>query len=310
MILFLVVQSVSAQRLQFERLGIEQGLSQSTVFSVTQDSAGFLWIGTLDGLNRYDGNSFKVYKHHPGDTNSIAANSFYRLYPLQDGSIAASTLNSQINIISTTSPNIKRLNTLAAGDPLGKQTVSRAMVQDSSGCFWVGTDNGIIKYSNDFSIRQDFVLPDDKRNESIVFDLFCYRNKKIIGSMYNRLVIIDMTTDRVSFIPVVKNRPMEMREVFLRWAAVSDSLFLIGGDPSGIYIYDVDRDTIRMLPSLPNLKQRFAFTLTYTAMFDHEGALWIGTDNGLVNVRLSIVKGMPVISDMVVYRNDPADPKS
>ncbi|MFA6470107.1 MAG: two-component regulator propeller domain-containing protein [Bacteroidota bacterium] len=301
---------MAAQQLQFERLGIQQGLSQSTVFSVTQDSAGFLWIGTLDGLNRFDGNTFKIYKHHPGDTNSIAANSFYRLYPLQDGSIAASTLNSQINIVSTINPNIKRLNMLAEGDPLGKQTVPRAMVQDSSGNFWIGTDDGIIKYSNDFSIRRDFALPVDNRNESIVFDLFCYRNKKIIGSMYNRIVIIDMTTDRVSFIPVVKNRPMDMREVFLRWAAASDSLLLIGGDRSGIYILDVDRDAISVLPFLPHLKRQFTFSLTYTALFDHEGNLWIGTDNGLLKVRITIAGGLPSVSEMNIFRNDPADPKS
>ncbi|MGE5497015.1 MAG: two-component regulator propeller domain-containing protein [Syntrophothermus sp.] len=51
-----------AGHLKFERISIEKGLSQSVVYSIYQDSRGFLWIGTQDGLNRYDGYSFRVYK--------------------------------------------------------------------------------------------------------------------------------------------------------------------------------------------------------------------------------------------------------
>jgi ligand-binding sensor domain-containing protein len=48
--------------MQFERISIESGLSQSSVLCICQDSKGFLWFGTYEGLNRYDGYTFKVYK--------------------------------------------------------------------------------------------------------------------------------------------------------------------------------------------------------------------------------------------------------
>ena len=51
------------QHLRFEHLTSEEGLSSDIVWSVLQDSSGFIWIGTLDGLNRFDGNKFKIYKH-------------------------------------------------------------------------------------------------------------------------------------------------------------------------------------------------------------------------------------------------------
>src|SRR5215211_9207692 len=58
--------------LRFDHISIEEGLSQSTVQVIFQDSRGFLWFGTQDGLNRYDGYEFKVYKPDPDDANSLS----------------------------------------------------------------------------------------------------------------------------------------------------------------------------------------------------------------------------------------------
>ncbi|MFN8401951.1 MAG: two-component regulator propeller domain-containing protein [Anaerolineales bacterium] len=58
--------------LRFDMIGIEEGLSQSSVHTIFQDSRGFLWFGTEDGLNRYDGYTFKVYKHDPYNEASIS----------------------------------------------------------------------------------------------------------------------------------------------------------------------------------------------------------------------------------------------
>jgi hypothetical protein len=61
------------QHLRFERISLEQGLSQSTVFCILQDSQGFMWSGTPDGLGRYDGNVFQVFKHNLQGTNGLTA---------------------------------------------------------------------------------------------------------------------------------------------------------------------------------------------------------------------------------------------
>jgi len=58
----------------YERLTIADGLSNNEIHCIFQDSRGFLWIGTLDGLNRYDGYSFKAFKHDPADSTSISDN--------------------------------------------------------------------------------------------------------------------------------------------------------------------------------------------------------------------------------------------
>ena len=69
-----VAQFSPGQHLRFERISLEQGLSQSTMFCMLQDSQGFLWFGTEDGLNRYDGYTFTVYKQSGKMPSSLGGN--------------------------------------------------------------------------------------------------------------------------------------------------------------------------------------------------------------------------------------------
>src|SRR5262249_23620254 len=57
--------------IRFDHLSLEQGLSQSAVMDVLQDRRGYIWLATEEGLNRYDGGSFKVYKHDTTDAASL-----------------------------------------------------------------------------------------------------------------------------------------------------------------------------------------------------------------------------------------------
>ena len=71
--------------LRFDRINIEQGLSQSSVKVIFQDRRGFLWFGTEDGLNRYDGYNFKIYKPDPDAINSLSDRWITSIVEAQDG---------------------------------------------------------------------------------------------------------------------------------------------------------------------------------------------------------------------------------
>src|SRR5687768_15942460 len=71
-LLFICISVCSAQKqVRIERITVDHGLSQSSVSSITQDKYGYLWVATLDGLNRYDGRQFKIYKHSNDDPKSL-----------------------------------------------------------------------------------------------------------------------------------------------------------------------------------------------------------------------------------------------
>jgi len=65
---------------RFEYITIRDGLSQNGVYCIWQDSRGFMWFGTQDGLNRYDGYTFELYNHDPGDPNTLVNNYIYSLF--------------------------------------------------------------------------------------------------------------------------------------------------------------------------------------------------------------------------------------
>ncbi|HWB91377.1 MAG TPA: two-component regulator propeller domain-containing protein, partial [Puia sp.] len=75
----LFIKTVTAGQLPVRYLGIEQGLSNNAVISICQDHNGFLWIGTYDGLNRYDGYGFKVFHNIIGDSTSLSINTVYTI---------------------------------------------------------------------------------------------------------------------------------------------------------------------------------------------------------------------------------------
>jgi len=83
--------SFSQDNVKFKRLSIEHGLSQSTINCIFQDSKGFIWIGTQDGLNKFDGYNFEVFKHHPLDSNSISHNWINDVFEDKNGHIWIAT---------------------------------------------------------------------------------------------------------------------------------------------------------------------------------------------------------------------------
>jgi len=95
LLLLVFSSNVFAQtpNLEFERYDTEQGLSQNLVFTVVQDHKGFLWFGTDEGLNRFDGHEFKIFRHEENNKTSIIDNSIHALAVDQDGILWIGTTN-------------------------------------------------------------------------------------------------------------------------------------------------------------------------------------------------------------------------
>ena len=131
------------QTLRFDRLSLEDGLSQSAVSGMVQDRQGFLWLATLDGLNRYDGYDFKVYRNDPDNPHSLSDNSIR--------SLAGSRSN--VLWVGTTGGGLDRFDlqtersTHYRHDPQDPRSLSHntvwAIHEDRSGAPWVGTSGGL-----------------------------------------------------------------------------------------------------------------------------------------------------------------------
>jgi ligand-binding sensor domain-containing protein len=82
---------------RFEHLTIEDGLSQNAGLTIFQDSKGFLWIGTQDGLNRYDGYTFKIFKRDADNPNSLSHNSILAITEDKEGFLWIGTWGGGLN---------------------------------------------------------------------------------------------------------------------------------------------------------------------------------------------------------------------
>jgi hypothetical protein len=83
----IILPVVDGKGLRFTRLSTDEGLSQTRVIQIVQDDLGFMWFGSQYGLNRYDGYTFKVFKHEPGRTSSLSGVFIYSLFKDRTGTL-------------------------------------------------------------------------------------------------------------------------------------------------------------------------------------------------------------------------------
>lgn len=142
----------------FETLTTQDGLSNNTVMALAQDTTGFIWIGTLGGLNRYDGNRVRSFEHDPADPQSLP-NGFVRaLHPAPDGGMWLGTHTAGIAYYS---PRTDSFRTLGAGpDGLGHVQVY-ALASDGGAGVWVATVAGLDHVGPDLRVRER-VRPGEK----------------------------------------------------------------------------------------------------------------------------------------------------
>ncbi|MCX6169797.1 MAG: triple tyrosine motif-containing protein [Ignavibacteriales bacterium] len=148
---------------QFNQIKVEDGLSQSTVFCMLQDRKGFLWFGTANGLNRYDGYNFTVFTNDPNDTTTISDNGILSLLEDKDGFIWVGTVGGVLNKYDRKNGTFTRYNFteyLKTENDLDEKyydfplPFSRnnnksitVIEQDDKSMLWIGTwGKGLIKF--------------------------------------------------------------------------------------------------------------------------------------------------------------------
>lgn len=125
--------------LHFEKLTTENGLSHNKVNCILQDKRGFIWIGTNDGLNRYDGKSFIHFFKKPSDTTTIAGNIITDLLEDREGIIWITTADGGLCRYNYRLPASKQFRGYRnlSGKPV--VTITNSLIEDRFGHLWVGT---------------------------------------------------------------------------------------------------------------------------------------------------------------------------
>lgn len=143
-----------AQEFLYEPLTVEDGLSQSSVLCITQDQKGFIWVGTRDGLNFYNGQDFKVFRKIPFDTNSVASNTINCLLPDGSNGLFVGTPRG----LQRYDQQSNRFEKILFA-PTGTEVNIKVIYRDRSGSIWAGTENGFYRILHDPVKNQFLTIP-------------------------------------------------------------------------------------------------------------------------------------------------------
>ncbi|MEO6730223.1 MAG: two-component regulator propeller domain-containing protein [Ferruginibacter sp.] len=266
---------------KFSHLTTSDGLSQSTVFSILKDYKGFMWFATDEGLNKYDGYKFTVYKHDPENPASIIDNSIYGLMEDGDHNLWIASAGGFDKFDRITESFIHYNN----GD---NKASFRNIFQDSKKRIWLSTNKGFCLFDKDKgkfkfyknndknlnSLSQNYVYKIAEDNDGDLWiatrnglnrfnpeteKFVCYyydpANSKSIGSSYVKSVYKDAKGNI--------------------WAGT------LGG---GVALFNRSNNSFTNYKHDPLNKNSIAYNDILSFTEDGNGKLWIGTENGGISV--------------------------
>jgi ligand-binding sensor domain-containing protein/signal transduction histidine kinase len=308
----LSVQTINAQQteLSFERISIEQGLSQSTVHSIIQDKTGFIWIATEDGLNRYDGHGFIVYRNERDNKTSISNNQVRALLQDKNGTIWAGTGNglSALNLMYDDKSKINKegfynfFNNQEDTLSLCDNNI-RCLFEDKDGDIWIGTTGGLNKIVNNSKNNNDEnYLTKIKFTQSFFNDRF---NKLItkefissitedgngnlwFGTMGKGVIVYNRKTGTVNNYKNEEGNPGSIGSNYvIKLFTDFSGRVWIGTYGGGLNRFDhITKKFVRYIYDSNN-SNSLSENKIYDIVDDNNGNIWIGTFSGGLN-KLSI----------------------
>ena len=139
--LLLAPETLAQRHPLFEHLTVNEGLSQGSVTCILQDRLGFLWFGTQDGLNRFDGYVLRVYRNNPEDTASLAENFVTMLAEDRNGTLWVGTVSdpSMLNRFDPLTETFTRRHRDSIDLRDSRLSTLNAFYQEPSGVQWTGS---------------------------------------------------------------------------------------------------------------------------------------------------------------------------
>lgn len=287
--------------LKFKNISLEDGLSQNSVLCILQDDEGFLWFGTRNGLNKYDGNTFTTFRYNSQDSTSLSNSYIKSLYQDKLGNLWVGTGNG-LNKYDSDKDNFKRYIFPHTKNGTPKDEIW-SIIPDSNDHIWIGSNFGLVRM-------------DIRTNE---FKHYTHKEEDA-GSLSNNLVrALEKTSDGELWIKTVQNidrfdaktqsfknydhpenSPKAINSNFLPTLYEDSQKNLWLGFTKGLALFNKNLDCFEFF-KLPT-KNEHAITDDVRSIYEDDfGNLWVGTYRGLYILN----RNKNSISHVVHDENDP-----
>jgi ligand-binding sensor domain-containing protein len=294
-VLFLLLHPVKAQQiLRFDRLNRIDGLSQSSVNCMLKDREGFMWFGTQDGLNLYDGRKFRVFQNQPGDETSLSNNYILSLCEDEEGNIWVGTMAGGLNRFDKRTETFKVFQHSEDSNSISENSVW-AVLSDGRGIIWAGTSEGLNQY-NKKSDQFTTFRPDSLNSGSIATEMVVSLYKDHWGRIWVGTVDgLCMWNDSTGeFEKFYNNFEQRLPGANIIWSISETSEGdLITGTNDGVYLLELSIKRFTRIMGAPGETKMAAWSVNT----QQPGIIWSGTDRGLFHVDLSGRKSTGYLHD-------------
>ncbi len=293
--------SIQALPFTFKKYKVDNGLSENTVRAIFQDRLGFMWFGTKDGLNRFDGNEFKIFKNNPEDTHSIGNNFIYDIYQDIDDNLWVAT-DHQLYIYHYDSEQFTPFRKTTKEGKYIQSTVTTICAENDS-IIWIGTYyEGLFCYN----IKQNVLEHIPQLDVSIIWKIFKDKSGGIwIGSRENLTKYNRETNSFISIKTHSEKEEFEENDILSIYED-SDGELWVGTWSSGLAC--LNKSTHKFNFYFDQHQQPYITHIR--SIYEYEKSkLFIGADDGLYSfdkktkkcVRLDKPKDTNSLSDQNVY---------
>lgn len=273
--------AVNPLEMRFEQITADNGLSQNTIERIYQDSQGYLWIGTRDGLNKYDGIDFKIFRNDRNDKNSLASNWVRTIKEDSEGNIwigsdGLNIFNPNLGTIVRVAENAENENSFHGGTVFDIEL-------DSNNTLWFATSKGLVHYFPDEDRYYTYESGDAENQFKgyTVYSVLKTRDNRIfIGTTEDPLYEYNRSTDDFTGIEYKKdffgsNFRKNIEEDY-------NGLLFIGADGGGMHIFNPETRRVDILPIGNNGLSAISIKTEVLPISKNE--VFIGTDGGGINI--------------------------
>ena len=310
--LFFGIATAQQGNYSISSLGINEGLSQSTVFSILQDRKGFLWFGTrTGGLNKYDGNSFTYYKKDLSNPNGISGNEILTLVEDSRGIIWVGTRNDGISRFDPEKEKFYQYHHSADIETTISNNSVQGICEDSNGIIWLATNSGVCRYnpSTDSFIRVNNSITNESFGQAL--KIIKAEDFVLIATRDSGLYIVDANTDQVvSYFQQDDDDSTSINTNYI-YTLLYDSQGRVwaGTRNNGVNLLNnLESTSFIHFVSNPDNPESISSNIIRTLHEDKNGNIWVGTKSGLDMLEEST--SFSSNQAFTHYKNDPANKNS
>jgi len=275
--------------IKFKRYSFEEGLSQSLIFDVFQDSKGFIWLGTGNGLCRFDGYEFKMYNYDPLDSTSISGNSILTIYEDKSGVLWIGTHGGGLCKYIREKENFEVFKNEIGNPKSLSDNIVRVIYEDNSGKLWIGTDDGLNIFNREAKTFDIFRYnPNDPNSISSNQIRDIYEDKSgilWIGTNGGGLNVFQKESKNFKKYLHESDNPKSISNdnVFCIYEDKSGTLW-IGTNGGGLNKFDRKAETFISYKHNPENPHSLSHNFVSSILEDKKGRFWIATAGGGLNL--------------------------